>query len=66
MGKGLFFGLPSRITLSAGRYHEMPTDISKNRLLFQWDMLSKTLDMGSKNELNLNVGLQAGVLREAT
>ena len=58
MGKGLFFGLPSRITLSAGKYHEMPSDISENRLLFQWDLLGKTIDIGSKNELNLNAGFR--------
>ena len=58
MGKGFLFGLPSRITLSAGRYHEMPTDVSKNRLLFQWDMPGQTLDIGSKNELNLNAGFR--------
>ena len=58
MGKGLLFGLPSRISLSAGRYHEMPSDISASRLLFQWDLLSQTLDIGSKNDLNLQAGFR--------
>ena len=58
MGKSFLFGLPSRITLGAGRYHEMPSDISKNRLLFQWDLPAQTLDIGSRNELNLNAGFR--------
>jgi len=51
-------GLPSRLAISAGRYHEEPSGISKDRLLLQWDMLGQTLDLGGRNELNLTAGFR--------
>jgi len=51
-------GLPSRFAISAGRYHEEPSGISKDRLLLQWDMLGRTIDLGGRNELNLTAGFR--------
>jgi len=53
LGKASFLGLPSRLSVSAGRYHEMPSDITSSRFLLQWDLLGKNVDLGNKNELNL-------------
>lgn len=52
------FGLPSRFSVSAGRYHEEPAGISKDRLLFQWDMLSQSLDINARTDLNLSAGFR--------
>ena len=54
--KNPIFGLPFRLSMSAGKYHEMPGDVTSNRLLFQWDMLSKPVDLGDRNDLNLTAG----------
>ncbi|HUV05099.1 MAG TPA: hypothetical protein VMX94_08325 [Armatimonadota bacterium] len=51
-------GLPSRLAVSAGRYHEEPSGISEGRLLLQWDMLGQTFDLGSRNELSVNAGFR--------
>lgn len=56
MGKGLLFGLPSRLSVSAGRYHEEPSGITSGRLLLQLDMLGFRKDIGSKTDLNLTAG----------
>lgn len=56
LGRNLLFGLPSRLMVGAGRYHEEPSGISKNRLLMQWDMLGQNIDLSSKNELSLTAG----------
>jgi lipopolysaccharide export system protein LptA len=53
LGEKSFLGLPSRLSLSAGRYHEMPSGVSSNRMLLQWDLLGKNIDLSDKNELNL-------------
>ena len=53
LGEKSFLGLPSRLSLSAGRYHEMPSGVSSNRMLLQWDLLGKNIDLSKKNELNL-------------
>ena len=58
LGKGLLFGLPSRLSVSAGKYHEMPGDVTSDRLLLQWDMLGRNIDLGSRSELNLTAGLR--------
>jgi len=57
-GRRLFLGLPSRLMVSAGRYHEEPTGVSRDRLLLQWDMLGQTLDLGSRSDLNLTAGFR--------
>ena len=65
LGKKSFFGLPSRLQLSAGRYTEsqliggtQPTPLTGSRFLLQWDLLGQNIDLGSKNELNLTGGLR--------
>lgn len=64
LGKNLLFGLPSSFALSAGRYHEEPSGISKDRLLLQWDMLGQNIDLSSKNELNLTGGFKQAFYAE--
>lgn len=58
LGKKSFFGLPSRLQVTAGQYHEMPSDITSNRVLLQWDLLGQNIDLGTKNELNLTGGFR--------
>ena len=53
LGKTSFLGLPSRLSVSAGSYHEMPTDVTSARYLLQWDLLGKNIDLSDRNELNL-------------
>ncbi|MHB1000910.1 MAG: LPS-assembly protein LptD [Armatimonadota bacterium] len=58
LGNKTLFGIPYRLSISAGKYHEMPTDTTGDRLLLQFDMLDKSIDIGSKNELNLSGGFR--------
>ncbi len=64
LGKKSFFGLPSRLQISAGRYAEnqllgaTPASVVRNRLLLQWDLLGQNVDIGSKNELNVTAGFR--------
>jgi hypothetical protein len=57
-GDKIFFGIPSRLVLSAGKFHEEPYDISNDRYLLQWDLLGNTIDLGSRNEINLTGGFR--------
>lgn len=58
LGSGSFLGLPSRLSFSAGRYHEMPSDVASDRVVLQWDMLGRAIDIGSKSDLNLTGGFR--------
>ena len=51
-------GMPSRLLVSAGRYHEKPSAVSSDRLLLQWDMLGQTINLGAKTDLDLTAGFQ--------
>ena len=57
-GRNLFFGLPSRLSVGAGRYHEEPSGVTSDRLLLEWDMLGSTVDLDSKNDLHLTAGFR--------
>ena len=57
MGKN-FLGLPSRLSLSYGKYREWPSDVSKNRFLLQWDVLGQTVELGNRSDLNLTAGIR--------
>jgi hypothetical protein len=56
IGEKAFFGIPSRISINAGRYHEEPSQATSNRLVLKWDMLNQILDIGEKNQLSCNAG----------
>lgn len=51
-------GLPSRLLVSAGRYHEEPSGVSSDRVLLQWDMLGQTVNLGSRTDLSLTAGFR--------
>ncbi len=56
LGERLFLGIPSRLTVSAGRYHEDPSGVTSDRLLLGWEMLGRTYGIGEKSDLNLTAG----------
>jgi lipopolysaccharide export system protein LptA len=58
VGAKYFLGIPSRISLSAGDYRENPLGTRNGRLLLQWDMLDKPIDIGDATVLNLNAGVR--------
>lgn len=60
-GDKAFFGIPFRLMVSAGKYHESPSGITNNRLLLQWDMMNKTIELGSRNDLSLSTGFRQAI-----
>ncbi|MHB1458528.1 MAG: LPS-assembly protein LptD, partial [Armatimonadota bacterium] len=51
--KGLL-GLPFRLSLSAGNYHEMPSGVTNGRVYSRLDLLEKPIDISSRNELSIS------------
>lgn len=51
-----FFGLPSRFSFTAGQYYERPSDVDKGRLLFEWDLMGKHVELGPRTGIDLNAG----------
>ena len=52
------FGFPARLKFSLGRYHEEPSGVTRDRFLFDFDLIGKTLDFGSRNELTVSGGFR--------
>lgn len=50
------FGLPFRLSVSAGNYHEMPSGVTNGRVYTRLDLLEKPIDISSNNELSISSG----------
>ncbi len=50
--------LPVRLKLGVGRYHEMPSDATHERLLFQADLLNKVFPIRDNTDLSLSTGFR--------
>ncbi len=53
-----WLGLPLRLKVGMGRYHEMPSGEEHDRLLLQADLLNKVLPIGDRTDLSLSSGFK--------
>lgn len=54
--KSSLLGLPYKLTVSAGHYHEMPSDVSKGRFLLQVEIPEKPIDISSNSQIDFSAG----------
>lgn len=57
-------GLPARLALSLGKFHEEPAGVTNDRFLLQFDLLSRTFDLGGGSDLTINGGFRQAVYAE--
>ena len=58
LGSGYFLGIPSRVSIIAGRYDEISSGVNRDRLLFQYDMLGRRINVGDLSDLNITAGVR--------
>lgn len=58
LGNRTILGLPCRLSVSVGRFHEMPGGVTSDRYMLRLDILDKSVDLSDRNELNISGGFR--------